>query len=67
MQIYHLIVAICMVAHNVPKERINKQKAPWEARTPDLEVNSFTLQPIGLRKPMDSDGMPDIGRKFFGV
>jgi hypothetical protein len=56
-----------MVAHNVPKERINKQKAPWEARTPDLEVNSFTLQPIGLRKPMDSDGMPDIGRKFFGV
>ena len=26
------------------------QAAPWEARTPDLEVNSLTLWPAELRK-----------------
>jgi hypothetical protein len=56
-----------MVAHSVPNERFNKQNAPWEARTPDLEVNSLTLEPTELRKPMDSDGMPDSGRKTVGM
>jgi hypothetical protein len=39
----HLIVAILKVAHNFPNKKNNKQKAPWESRKPDLEVNSLTL------------------------
>jgi hypothetical protein len=37
----HLIVATRMVAHT--QKKINKQKAPWEARPPDPEVSSLTL------------------------
>ena len=33
----------------------SRENAPWEARTPDLEVNGLTLWPTELRKPANTD------------
>ena len=33
-------------------QQVETAYAPWEARTPDLEVNSLTLWPTELRKPL---------------
>ena len=42
--------------HDAPERRLlycpQRHDAPWEARTPDLEVNSLTLWPTELRKQM---------------
>ena len=39
-----------------PLQRQSEKDAPWEARTPDLEVNSLTLSPTELRKQLLGEG-----------
>ena len=44
----------------LPRGKDMKTFAPWEARAPDLEVNSLTLWPAELRKlDMHSAGLDD--------
>ena len=40
---------VLVLAWQLPSHSL-RSDAPWEARTPDLEVNSLTLWPAELRK-----------------